>query len=72
VSEWVQLYDIDEGSAVYVNLANACSVYPRPEGGSVIWFFEHTGEPMLGRLYVRESPAEIFQILGRPPNANRS
>jgi hypothetical protein len=33
VTEWVQLYDKDEQTDVYVNMAHACSVYPNPEDG---------------------------------------
>jgi hypothetical protein len=70
MSEWVKLYDTEQDSEVYVNLAQASSIYPL-ESGSAIWFLEHPDWPEMGRICVKESPVEIFKILREVPSATR-
>jgi hypothetical protein len=66
-SEWVKLYDTEADASIYVNLAQASSIYPEEIGGSVIWFFEFPDEENIARIFVKESPDEIFRILRETP-----
>jgi hypothetical protein len=66
-SEWVKLYDTEADASIYVNLAQASSIYPEESGGSVIWFFEFPDEENIARIFVKESPDEIFRILRETP-----
>lgn len=59
-SEWIMLTDAAENLDIYVNLANARSIWPTDEG-SEIWFRAGVGED--GRIRVKESPKRIIQML---------
>jgi hypothetical protein len=64
-SEWIKLTSqadgkIKNGTEIYINLANASSIYPQG-GGSEIWFLAGAGPE--GHVRVMECPETIFRRL---------
>jgi hypothetical protein len=64
-SEWIKLTSqadgkIRNGTEIYINLANASSIYPH-SGGSEIWFLAGAGPE--GHVRVTECPDTILQRL---------
>ena len=72
VVEWIKL-NLQEGEYkdVYVNLANASSIWPH-EKGSDIRFLAIDDQGKNGHILVRETPDEIFRRLREVPNPAQS
>jgi hypothetical protein len=68
-SEWVKLTNDASKATIYVNLANASSVFPYGRGAE-IWFLANAGGE--GKIQVSESPDVIMQRLGEVKSARRS
>ena len=72
VVEWIKL-NLQEGEYkdVYVNLANASSIWPH-EKGSDKRFLAIDDQGKNGHILVRETPDEIFRRLREVPNPAQS
>jgi hypothetical protein len=68
-SEWLKLTPADgrRGDSVYVNLANATSIWSHNQG-SQIWFF---ADEAFGKFDVKETPEHIVAMRSSPKNADR-
>ena len=72
VAEWIKLKpQDDESKDVYMNLANASSIWPH-EKGSDIRFLAVEDQARNGHIFVRETPDEIFRRLRQVSNPAQS
>ena len=68
--QWIKLKSQDDGSKdVYVNLANASSIWPH-EKGSDIRFLAREDKVENGHILVKETPDEIFRRLREVPKSS--
>ena len=71
-AQWIKLkLQDDESKDVYVNLANASSIWPHGKGSN-IRFLAVEDQEWNGHIFVRESPDEIFRRLREVPNPAQS
>jgi hypothetical protein len=68
-SEWLTLTGAASKKPIYVNLANASSIFPNGKG-SDIWFLTDAGKE--GKLQVDEPPDVILMRLGEVKRSQRS
>jgi hypothetical protein len=68
-SEWLTLTGAASKKTIYVNLANASSIFPNGNG-SDIWFVADAGKE--GKIQVVEAPEAILTRLGEVKRSQRS
>ena len=66
-SEWVELRNDEADELIYVNLANASSIFTTITGGSAIWFLGGVGKD--GRVHVKEPPKKVLALLNKIKSA---